>query len=114
MEKIVTSSQSTVDFIVEQMSQGHDTRARKMFGEFGIYCDEVFIGVICDDQLFLKITNAGKELLPDAEEAPPYAGAKPYLLVAGDVIEDADRLSALGARTAAALPPPKQKKRKKA
>lgn len=107
----MASDQATVDFIVEQMSRGNTSRAKKMFGEYGVYCDEIFVGVICDDQLFIKITDAGRALLPGADEAPPYAGAKPYLVVSEEVVEEAERLSELVRLTADALPAPKPKRR---
>lgn len=109
----MASSQSIVDCIVEQMSRGHDTRAKKkMFEDYGLYCNDISIGVVCDDHLFLRITNKGKALLPDAEEVPLSSGAKPHVLGAGDVLEYLDRLTDIAARTAAALPP-KPKRRSK-
>jgi TfoX/Sxy family transcriptional regulator of competence genes len=27
-----------------------------MFGEYGVYCDEKFVALICDDTLFVKPT----------------------------------------------------------
>ncbi len=44
---------------------------KKMFGEYGVYCNEKFIGVICDNQLYIKKTEAGALLYPGCEEAPP-------------------------------------------
>ena len=104
----MASDQATVDFILEQASRGNAVRARKMFGEYGVYCDERFVGIIADDRLYLKVTGAGEELLPDATREAPYDGAKPHLLVDEEVIEDADRLSAAFRAAAAALPPPKR------
>jgi TfoX/Sxy family transcriptional regulator of competence genes len=100
----MASDQATVDFIVEQASRDNDARARKMFGEYGVYCNDTFVGVICDDQLYLKITDAGRALLPDAGQGSPYPGAKPHLIVGGEVVEDAERLSEVMRVTAAALP----------
>ena len=106
----MASDQSTVNYIVEQASRATEVRAKKMFGEYGVYCGETFIGVICDDQMFLKITGAGKALLPDAEEGHPYPGARPHLLVSEEVVEDADRLSEVVAATGYALSTPKPQK----
>ena len=36
---------------------------RKMFGEYGIYCDGKLFALICDNQLFIKITEAGKAMM---------------------------------------------------
>ena len=60
-------------------------RARKMFGEYGLFCDGTFFAVICDDQLFIKITPQGEAAFPDLPKAPPYEGAKDSF-----VVEDVD------------------------
>lgn len=109
----MTSDQSTVDFIIEQMSRDGEARARKMFGEYGVYFGEKFVGVICDDQLYLKTTEPGRSLLPEGEEGAPYDGAKPHLIVPEEVIEDAQQLRELARATADALPAPKPKKAKR-
>ena len=36
--------------------------------------------LVCDDQLFIKITKAGAALAPQLPKAPPYEGAKDYFL----------------------------------
>jgi DNA transformation protein and related proteins len=106
----MASDQATVDFIIEQASRGNDVRARKMFGEYGVYCDDVFVGIVAGDQLYLKVTESGENLLPDVEHASPYDGAQPHIVVGEEVIEDADRLSEVMRATASALPPPKPKR----
>ncbi len=53
--------------------------ARKMFGEYALYLDGKVVGLICDDRLFLKPVPALAALLPDAEDAPPYPGARPHI-----------------------------------
>ena len=47
-------------------------RSRKMFGEYGLYCDDVFFAVICDDQFFVKVTPQGETAFPGLPKAPPY------------------------------------------
>jgi DNA transformation protein len=106
------SRQETVDYLTDQMSGAGEVSARKMFGEYGVYCDGKMAALICDDRLFLKPTAAGAALLPDAETAPPYPGAKPHIVVPEEMWEDADLMASLLARTAEALPAPKPKKRK--
>lgn len=97
-----------VQYIGDQLQEiGHITY-RKMFGEYGIYCDGKIFGVICDDQLFVKITEGGRRAAPQLETAPPYEGAKDYFLV--EDVEDKEFLTALVAATCAELPMPKLKK----
>jgi DNA transformation protein len=50
-------------------------------GEYCIYLDDKPVGIVCDDKLYLKPTDAGRELIPDAAEESPYPGAKPHLVL---------------------------------
>ena len=100
-----------MEFIAGQLSEAGIITYRKMFGEYGIYCNGKIIGVICDDQLFLKITEAGRRICPDGEEAPPYEGAKPYLLI--DDIDDRGFMTRLVQAVYEELPEPKPKKTKR-
>jgi DNA transformation protein len=105
----VASKQSNVDFVLEQMADPGDVSARKMFGEYAIYLQGKTIALFCDDQLFIKPTDAGRALLGKVKEAPPYPGAKPWFLISGDRCEDGELLSELARVTAKALPAPKAK-----
>ena len=104
----------TVEFILEQVTSAGAVSARKMFGEYTLYCDGKVVGLICDDQLFVKPTHAGRAYLGGltVEERPPYAGAKPCLLIPGERWEDGEWLAALIRNTADELPLPKTRKRK--
>jgi TfoX/Sxy family transcriptional regulator of competence genes len=71
-----------------------------------VYGDGVFIGLICDNRLFFKRTEAGGELLgDDPEEAPPYPGAKPTFVMTDEQLEDPDFLSAMARATTRELAP---------
>ncbi len=106
----MTSQQSTVDFICDQMGGAGEISSRKMFGEYGVYCDNKFIGVICDDTLFLKPTPAARAYAPDLELSPAYKGAKPTLCVPLGLIEDADWIVPLVRLTHDGLPEKKKRK----
>ncbi|MEO0692839.1 MAG: TfoX/Sxy family protein, partial [Pseudomonadota bacterium] len=71
-----------------------DITARKMFGEYGVYCDATLIGTICDNTLFLKVTEPAKELEPTLELSPAYESAKPSFRIPVAMLEDTDRLVA--------------------
>ena len=81
---------------------------RRMFGEFAVYCDGKVVALVCDNQFFLKPTDAGKALLERVKEAPPYPGAKPYYLIDAQ-LDDAEAAAAIVRATADALPAPKVK-----
>jgi TfoX/Sxy family transcriptional regulator of competence genes len=109
----MSSQTSFVDYIVDQLSGLKNIRILKMFGEYGLYCDEKVVILICDDKVFLKKTEIGEKLIKGRfEYAPAYPGAKPSLLIGVDVFEDRELFSALVASTADALPMPKPKRRK--
>jgi DNA transformation protein len=105
----MASSKSTVDFILEQIADSGTVIAKKMFGEYGIYCGEKIVAFVCDDQLFVKPTNAGRSFIGDVIEGYPYPGAKPYFLISGDLWEDHEWLSTLIKISANELPLPKKR-----
>ncbi len=106
----MASRQTTVDVLVEQLAGTGTVSARTMFGEYALYCDGKLVAV-CDDQLFVKPTAAGRALLGTVREGSPYPGAKPCFVIGEDVCDDADALAALIRATAAALPVPAPKRR---
>ena len=99
-----------VEYVAEQMQQAGSIRSKKMFGEYGLYCDGVFFAVICDDQLFVKITPQGETMFPDLPKAPPYAGARDYFFV--EDVDDRERLTKLIRITCEALMLQQKKRRK--
>lgn len=106
----MSTQQRTVDFLLAQMAGAGSLAARPMFGEYAVYADGKVVALICDDQLYVKPTPAGRALLGAGwPEAPPYGGAKPALLISGDRWDDRDWLAALVRATADALPAPKAK-----
>lgn len=109
----MASQASTVEFIAEQVAAAGAVSARKMFGEYAIYCDGKLIALICDDQLFVKPTEAGRAHIGKVNEAPPYKGAKPCFLVSGDQWDDRDWLATLIRVSAAELPLPDKSRRKR-
>jgi len=108
----MASDRQFVNHVCEQMAGAGTISARQMFGEYAIYCDEKIVALVCDNQLFVKPTPAGKALLGAPTEARPFPEAKPYFLI-DDGIDDPEALAQLIGVTARALPPPKPKAAKK-
>lgn len=102
-----------VEYVKDQMQDAGEIRARAMFGEYGLYCNDKFFSLICDNKLFIKPTNAGRDFLGAPNEAPPYEGAKPSFLITEE-LEDREKLAELVKVTIDELPDPKPKKKKKA
>lgn len=102
-------------FIAHLADQLHGFGAfshRRMFGEYALYLDAKVVALVCDNQLFVKPTDAGRALLgPAAAMGPPYPGAKPHFQVS-DLIDEREALARLLRVTADSLPEPKPKKPK--
>ena len=109
----MSSQQKTVDYILEQCAGAGEMTAKKMFGEYGLYCDGKVFAFVGNDQLFLKPTEAGRAYIGDVTEAPAYEGSKMYFLIDGDRWDDADWMAGLVSATANELPAPKPKGAKK-
>ena len=108
----MATEKATVDFILDQLAP-LPVRARAMFGEYGLYCDETFVALICDDTLFVKPTKISDRFFTDADLAPPYPGAKHHYAVPAALLEDSERLREVIAGTAELLPLPKKKPAKR-
>ena len=99
---------SHVEYIVDQIQGAGVISYRKMFGEYAIYCDTKVVALVCDNQLFVKPTIAGRVFAEDLSLAPPYPGAKPYLFI-DDNLDNSHWLTELISLTAKELPFPKPK-----
>ncbi|GAB5555542.1 MAG: TfoX/Sxy family protein [Saprospiraceae bacterium] len=109
----MASNQEFVDFVTNQIISETEVVAKKMFGEYGVFCGTKIFALICDNQLFIKPTNAGRTFIGEPIEAPAYTGAKPSFLIEEHLIEDSDWLSELVRISVLELPEPKPRKKKK-
>jgi TfoX/Sxy family transcriptional regulator of competence genes len=104
---------STIEYIEDQLADVPGVRSRKMFGEYALYVGDKVVALVCDDQLFVKITEEGRAFVGEAyEEGCAYPGAKPSMRIDEDFIEDHVWLCELVRITEVSLPVPKPKKRK--
>lgn len=103
----MASNPEFVEYVADQLHDAGNITYRKMFGEYGMYCDGKIFALICENQLFIKITDVGRQLAPELETAPPYDGAKDYFLI--ENIDDRDFLTSFVMETCKELPMPKPK-----
>ncbi len=108
----MASDQNFIDFIIDQIGIPEQVTYKKMFGEYGLYFGNKIFAVICDNKLFIKPTQSGRDYIDDVVEASAYPGAKPSFLIE-EKLDDKDWLKKLVEITAAELPEPKPKKTKK-
>lgn len=107
----MASDKDIVQYIADQCSGAGVITVKKIFGDYGIYCDGKIFGLICDDRFYIKPTEAGRSSLKVVDLQPPYEGAKDYFYIAD--VDDHDYLATLVRETCKELPEPKPKKRKK-
>jgi DNA transformation protein and related proteins len=78
------SSASFERFVLDQLADLGRVTSRKMFGGIGLYCDDVFFGIVSRDALFLKVDDrtradyeaAGMSRGRDARSSPMPAPAR--------------------------------------
>ncbi len=108
----MASDQSFVDYVCDQFAPAGIIEYKKMFGEYGLYCQGKIFALVCDNRLFIKPTEAGREFIGTPRMAPPYPGAKAYFLIE-EKIEDTEWLAALLRCSLPQLPAPKPRRKKK-
>ena len=101
-----------MEFLADQMAGAGEVSYRKMFGEYAVYCGGKVVALVCDNQLFVKPTAAGRAYIGAPVEAPAYPGAKNSFRIE-DAFEDREWISELIRITARDLPAPKPKKSKR-
>ena len=107
----MASNPDFVQYIVDQCSGAGEISARKMFGDWCVYCNGKPFALVSDNGFYVKPIEAGRRLLRTDDMRPPYDGAKPHFYI--EDVDDRDYLSALVRATCAELPEPKPKTKKK-
>lgn len=107
----MASSADFVQYIVDQCGGAGTIEARKMFGDYCVYCNGKPFALVCDNGLYVKPTDTGRKMLRTEDMRPPYDGAKPHFYI--EDVDDRDYLSLLVKVTCAELPDPKPKNKKK-
>lgn len=92
------SRDSFRDFVLDQLTEIRDRRARAMFGGIGLYAGDTFFGLIAADTLYLKVDDTNRAMYERAGSAAfkPYADkpmTMPYYNVPAAVVEDASELA---------------------
>ena len=103
----MASNSDFVQYIADQCGGAGEITTRKLFGDYGIYCNGIIFGLICDNNFFLKPTESGRQLLRTLELRKPYDGAKDYFYIAD--VDDHEYLSELVRATCKELPKKKKK-----
>lgn len=107
----MSTRKETVEFILEHLGHPKRFSARAMFGEYALYADGKVVALICDDQLYVKITSASASLEKMCEKDSPYPAAKPHYVIEEDQLSKLDELPGIFFKIAKSLPTKKKKMR---
>ncbi len=70
-----------VEYVTDQVDDSCNLTHRMMFGGCTIYLDGKVVALICDDQLFVKPTRAGREFIgPVVETTAQQSRMKSFLI----------------------------------
>jgi DNA transformation protein len=103
----MATSQITMEFLLDVLSDSHQVSARRMFGEYCLYYAGRPVGLVCKEQLFLKPSEMGRRLMKEPDDGAPFPGARPHLRISPDLWDDRGWMNMLVRATFDALPPPK-------
>lgn len=85
----MATSKDFMNYVESKLTHIPGIRSRSMFGEYGFYCGDAVVGFVCDETVFLKITEHTTELFgSDVEKGPAYPGSKDYYIVTEAMLED--------------------------
>lgn len=102
----------TAEAIRNALSGVEEVVIKPMFGEYGIWVEGKLVGLICDDLFFIKASKGALPHTVGFDEAPPYPGAKPSIIVPEERWKDQGWLVTVVSDSASTLPAPKPKKPK--
>ena len=104
----MASDKKYLDFILEQLSGSDGITYRPMMGEYIIYCRGRILGGIYDNRFLVKPAKSAISMMPSAQRAEPYKGAREMIVV--DNVDDREFLKNLVEAMYGELPDPKRKK----
>lgn len=87
----MASNSDFVQYIVDQCSGAGEIAVKKMMGDYCIYCNGILFGLICDNNLFIKMTAAGEAVLDEVVLRPPYPSAREHFYITN--VDDRDYLA---------------------
>ncbi|MDB6041992.1 MAG: regulator of competence-specific s [Gammaproteobacteria bacterium] len=53
-------SKDYLQYVLDQLSRLRTVTSRRMFGGIGLYCDDVFFGLLADDTLYFKVDDSNR------------------------------------------------------
>ena len=113
----MTVSPEYREHVMQRLAQVGTIQDRRLFGEVGLYADDLIFGMMVDDALYFKV-NYSNRADYEAEGIEPFVApwsGRPtsYYEVPASVLDDPQRLSAwVGKAVAVAASKPKKTKKR--
>jgi TfoX/Sxy family transcriptional regulator of competence genes len=101
---------SFVEYVIEQIDGVGVVTAKKMFGEYCVYVNDLPIIWVCDNTVFVKKLDIVGELLSEIKVGYPYPGAKEFYILD---VDNADEMKSIALALVKVTPMPKKKAKKK-
>jgi DNA transformation protein and related proteins len=92
-------SSNFLEYVLDQLHAIGAMRSRRMFGGIGLYCDDLFFGLIAEDCVYFKVDDSNRadyvargceQFRPFADD--PNAVSMNYYRLPEEVLEDVDEL----------------------
>lgn len=98
-KKITSIKNEYVEYIKEQLSPLGIITAKRMFGGYGVYANKIIVGIIVDNELYLKITNHSNNSEAEMTQFTYTRNNKivklPYWKIPEEILEDPKKLKTL-------------------
>lgn len=89
----MSTSKDFAQHVLDLIGDDKHVRVRSMFGEYGLYYDGAMVGFVCDDTVFIKMTERTVAMLEhQAKAGPPYPGAVPAFIIPEEWFDDRDQM----------------------
>lgn len=104
---------TTKDFTQYIVDNAHSTkvRVRSMFGEFALYYEDKVVALICNNTLYVKISESNKKLLDQNKIGPAYPKSKNFYILTEEQIETPKFLQTVFKNISTSLPAKKVSKK---
>lgn len=104
------------DFVLDQLERIPNLRCHRMFGSHGLYCGEIFFGIISKSHLYFKTDDKTRLAYIERASGPfrpnPEQELKVYYEVPLEILEDRDQLVQWANAAVAASKPARRMKNK--
>lgn len=87
----MATSKDFAEYVLDQIGD-EQARVRAMFGEYALYFEDKVVGLICNETLFIKITENTKSILGDNPTGSAYLGSKDFYIINEDILESHSQL----------------------